>query len=99
DVPGSPEDNRSVELIILSELPGSMYPRERDQILSTDGIADVWTRKGMMKDLSQPLELYSVMLIEYVDNVYERRGLGEILQASVENSLQPGPQWKEIILG
>lgn len=103
DVPSSPEDNRSMELIVLSELPDSKYRREkiRASILprAADGIADVWTRKERMEDLSQPLELYSVMLIENVGDVYERRGLGEMLQTSVEKSLQPGPQWKEIILG
>lgn len=72
-----------MELIILSELPNSIYHQEgnRASILSraADGIADGWIRKDRVEDLSQPLELYSGMLIEYVGDVYERRGLREII--------------------
>jgi hypothetical protein len=54
--------------------------------------------KGLV-DLTHPLEFYSVLLIKWIGDVHERRGIGEILKSSVKNSLQPGPQWKEIILG
>ena len=44
---------------------------------------------------------YNVMLVEWIDGVAERRGIGEIYKDAVlsANSYPPGPVWKEILLG
>jgi hypothetical protein len=42
---------------------------------------------------------YQVMLIEWIDGIAERRGIGSIPDSIVENSSPPGPVWKEILLG
>lgn len=44
-------------------------------------------------------EVYTAMLIEWVDGVAERRGIGFISAVEIKNSMAPGPVWKEIILG
>jgi hypothetical protein len=55
--------------------------------------------KGKSSWLASSDGIVSIMLIERVGDAYERRGLGEILQTSVEHSLKPEPRWEEIILG
>lgn len=48
----------------------------------------------------EQVEMYAVMLIEWQRNgVAERRGVGFIDAKHVEDSLDPGPVWKEIVLG
>jgi hypothetical protein len=43
---------------------------------------------------------FHVMLITRdADGVAERRGIGKILQSSLDLSFEPGPRWEEIILG
>jgi hypothetical protein len=42
---------------------------------------------------------YQVKLIEWIDGIAERRGIGSIPDSIVENSSPPGPVWKEILLG
>lgn len=42
---------------------------------------------------------YTAMLIEWVDGVAERRGIGYISPSKIRESLAPGPIWKEILLG
>lgn len=44
-------------------------------------------------------EMYAVMLIEWNEKVAERRGIGFLDPACLEQSLAPGPVWKEVILG
>jgi len=43
-------------------------------------------------------EWYNVMLLEWVDGVAERRGIGDLSKDAVHLSLDPGPVWKEILL-
>jgi hypothetical protein len=99
DNPESSSDDRLVELIILSELLNSLYHDKELDSTSDEYFSEKEKSKNRLLDLTSPLGFYSVMLIEWVGDTYERRGLGEILQTSVQNSFQPGPQWKEIILG
>ena len=42
---------------------------------------------------------YFVLLLEWNGAVAERRGLGFLNMPAVADSLPPGPQWKEILLG
>lgn len=44
-------------------------------------------------------EVYMIMLIEWVDGVAERRGIGFIDAVESRNSMAPGPVWKDITLG
>lgn len=41
---------------------------------------------------------YYVLLLEWQGGIAERRGFGIIFQAAIQNSLKPGPVWKEIFL-
>lgn len=41
---------------------------------------------------------YNVLLLEWRGGIAERRGFGHIFQDAVDNSLAPGPVWKEIFL-
>jgi hypothetical protein len=91
-------DGREVELIVLSENPDKDHNGPTRTMSKYHEYERQEKEKGL-PDLARPLEFYLVMLIEWVGDVYERRGLGEILKTSVKNSLQAGPQWKEIILG
>lgn len=42
---------------------------------------------------------YYVLLLEWNGPVAERRGFGMLKMEAVADSLPPGPQWKEILLG
>lgn len=99
DNPESSSNGRLVELIILSELLNSLYLDKELDSDSDEYFSEHEKCKNRLLDLTSPLGFYSVMLIEWVGDTYERRGLGEIFRTSVQNSFQPGPQWKEIILG
>lgn len=41
---------------------------------------------------------FNVLLLEWQGGLAERRGLGYLMQEAVDNSLAPGPAWKEILL-
>lgn len=43
--------------------------------------------------------VYNVLLVSERDGVHYREGLGRILTSCVERALDPGPVWKDIILG
>lgn len=42
---------------------------------------------------------YWVLLVTWTGSFYERRGIGEINHSCIASSYEPGPQWKEIVLG
>lgn len=42
---------------------------------------------------------YTILLIDWIDGVAERRGIGHIDSYAIQDSLSPGPIWKEIVLG
>lgn len=44
-------------------------------------------------------EVYMIMLIDWIDGVAERRGIGFIDAVESRNSIAPGPVWKDITLG
>ncbi|KAH9209037.1 heterokaryon incompatibility protein-domain-containing protein [Leptodontidium sp. 2 PMI_412] len=41
---------------------------------------------------------YNILLLEWHDGIAERRGIGHVFQRAIENSLTPGPIWKEIFM-
>lgn len=53
---------------------------------------------GLKEDLDSK-EVYMIMLIEWIDGVAERRGIGFVDAVECRNSMAPGPVWKDIILG
>ena len=75
-----------VELILLSECRDAMPGSELCEVEDSCRIA--W-------------DLYWVMLIQREEEgmIAERCGLGQIYQTAVNASLEPGPVWKEIVLG
>ncbi|KAI8710994.1 HET domain-containing protein [Fusarium sp. LHS14.1] len=46
----------------------------------------------------EDLKYYNALLKEWQGGIAERRGFAVILQDAVENSLPPGPVWKDILL-
>ncbi|KAI1414331.1 heterokaryon incompatibility protein-domain-containing protein [Hypoxylon sp. FL1857] len=44
-------------------------------------------------------DVYWALYIEWDGSIAERRGICQIYRSAVEQSLEPGPVWKEIILG
>lgn len=76
-------------------------------------LSERWTKDRMMIDYrergtdfteapyaySDSKNHYLVILIEWRGGIAERRGIGSIWQKAVESSLEPGPMWKEIVLG
>ncbi|CAH0047029.1 unnamed protein product [Clonostachys solani] len=51
------------------------------------------------KALGGPWDLLWVMSITWVDGIAERRGIGQVLTQSLADSIEPGPEVKEILLG
>jgi hypothetical protein len=93
DLPESLSWHGKYELILLSDSQNSLFYRmdlpdqhQKNPFVSYQGSEQEW-------------RLYWVMLIIWDKGVAERRGLGQILQSSIKKSFQPGPQWKEIVLG
>lgn len=43
--------------------------------------------------------VYNVMLISHRNGIYYREGLGRILTEALDRALEPGPRWKDIVLG
>ncbi|KAJ9611824.1 hypothetical protein H2204_015164 [Knufia peltigerae] len=43
--------------------------------------------------------VFWVMLIRLVDGVWERRGIGQLLQSCLANSYEPGVTWEKVVLG
>jgi hypothetical protein len=43
--------------------------------------------------------VYNVMLVSVNDGIYYREGLGRVLTQALDRSLEPGPSWKDIVLG
>jgi hypothetical protein len=43
--------------------------------------------------------VYNILLVTQQRGIYTRQGLGRILVGSLERSLEPGPLWKDILLG
>jgi len=96
----------NVELVILSEVSDYLYPhpfqRKKENTSPRHDFAALanqpWRSSKARPDY-QICEAYWVMLLEWKEDVYERRGHGAIVKAAVDSSFPPGPVWKEIVLG
>jgi len=44
-------------------------------------------------------EVFNVMLVSKRDGIYCREGMGRILTEGLARALDPGPEWKDIVLG
>lgn len=51
------------------------------------------------QDDYSPDKAFWAMLIEWKNDIAERRGLEQIYQKALGNSFCPGPIWKEFLLG
>jgi len=38
-------------------------------------------------------------MVEYNQGLAERRGIGIISSGAIHQSFEPGPEWKEVVLG
>lgn len=96
-----------VELVLLSEMSDYHYPRPFQRKVDDQDLDDAdlppvagqpW-RPSVADPSYRVCDAYWVMLVQWHGDVYERRGLGAIVKSAVDNSLPPGPVWKEVILG
>ncbi|KAI0380851.1 heterokaryon incompatibility protein-domain-containing protein [Hypomontagnella monticulosa] len=79
------ESGRVVELIMLSE---------EEEV--GDGM---YASRFDRDEIKQNGGLYWGLYIEWEDGVAERRGICQVYKTALERSVEPGPVWKEIILG
>ena len=77
--------NSLVSCIVLAERPGPFLDKCHEL---------TWDIGWAFGD-----KMLWIMLVEWVNDVYERRGIGVVRADTVANSLDPGPEWKEILLG
>ncbi|KAI8721652.1 HET domain-containing protein [Fusarium sp. LHS14.1] len=80
------ESQTHFELILLSEA----------QFVSDQHLRSCSTSSYPTADGSW--NLFNVLLLEWQGGLAERRGVGCLIQEAVDNSLAPGPVWKEILL-
>lgn len=77
------EEDNVMKLAILGECHNIEYPLEFDPYC--ESIAE------------EPV--FWVMMIRLIDGVWERRGIGQILQTNLSSSFPPGPTWEQVVLG
>ena len=84
--------NMPFEFLIMSRVSGF-----------ADGELDLW--EGWLPDsIEEELErrdygVYNVLLVTHLDGVYRREGLGRVLTSSISRAMDPGPVWKNVVLG
>ncbi|KAF4816631.1 Vacuolar membrane-associated protein iml1 [Colletotrichum siamense] len=92
------DNSEPIELILLSECWKPLNENEKYSLLDIqEGIG----RCGITENYSKDYEgrsLFWALWIRWDDNVAERVGIAQIFQTAMEESLEPGPVWKEIIL-
>ncbi|KAK5559297.1 hypothetical protein LTR46_002339 [Exophiala xenobiotica] len=89
---------------------GVLYADERLSMLQEDNI-EKFVVLGQCYKVEFPLEfdaycedvsdepVFWVMLVRLVDGVWERRGIGQVLQRCLVNAFEPEPRWERIVLG
>jgi len=90
--------DRTYEFLVLSESqsPSSIFEdhlKGRPKT-SMQHSGDPATPAGL-----EPWDFYWVVLVIWDGEIAERRGIGQVYQSSLKSSLDPGPEWREIILG
>jgi hypothetical protein len=81
------------EFILLSE---SVSDQEYRSYMSRHFMLDIVKYDSPYQTYSW--KYYHVLVLEWDGGVAERRGGGVISRSAIENSLPPGPVWKEILL-
>ena len=77
------EEDNVMKFFVLGECHNIEFPLEFDSYC--ESIAE------------EPV--FWVMLIRLIDGVWERRGIGQLLQAAVEDCFEPGARTERIVLG
>ena len=78
-------------LLVLSQCYKIRFP------IYTDDLEEDWNVGNIEGDPRE--DLFWVMLMEWMGDVWERRGIGQVTVDSIQRSLPPGPRWERIILG
>lgn len=92
DVVWMPRVSRPLEFLVMSRV--SRF---------TDDELAIW--EGTLPDDVEVLlgrrdyRVYNVMLVSKRDGVYYREGMGRILAEALDRAMEPGPRWKDIVLG
>ncbi len=90
-------DNVVHGLVVLDGFEGTTFFESKEP-LEVLLLSESTGRKGIDPG-SGTWIFYNVMLVEWQKGLAERRGIGLLRKEAVHQSFQPGPQWKEIILG
>ena len=80
------------ELLLMSRVGGFT---EDEQINWEGLLPDVIEEEMARRDYG----VFDVLLVSERDGVHHREGLGRILASSLGSALDPGPVWKDIVLG
>jgi hypothetical protein len=81
------------EVMLLSE-SNSVWYSEYSDSKYFEGL----TREHYPKGDNEQWGFYSVLILEWLDGIAERRGFGSLFQGAIDKCLSPGPVWKEIFL-
>ena len=80
------------EFLLISRVSGFA----EDERINWEGLLPDVTEEEMAK---KDYGVYNVLLVSQRDGVHYREGLGRILTSCLERALDPGPVWKNIVLG
>lgn len=80
---------RPIELILLStiSLLEWQYDHGWGSVLEAAGVSHSYKWRH-----------YNVLILEWMNGVAERRGIGSVTQSSIMKGFAPGPVWREILL-
>ncbi|KAF4846576.1 hypothetical protein CGCSCA4_v006065 [Colletotrichum siamense] len=93
------EELEPIELVILSECWKS---DNRDEQIGRYELRKHMSSISANEEYSREFEdrnFFMALWIHWDGDVAERVGIAQIFQAAMEESLEPGPVWKEILLG
>ncbi|KAL9111826.1 MAG: hypothetical protein Q9227_003885 [Pyrenula ochraceoflavens] len=89
--------------LIVSDLADHHLMDSLEEIIllsETTPDPELWCGFSASEALNYTREIrYWVMLVTWTGSFYERRGIGIIFHSCIARSYEPGPQWKEIVLG
>jgi hypothetical protein len=92
DVSWMPHVGQPLDFLVMSRV--SRFTE--DELAIWEGTLPDDIEEVMMK---RDYGVYNVLLVSQKDGIYYREGLGRILTESLDRATEPGPVWRDIVLG
>ena len=92
DVSWMPRAGVPLEFLVMSRV--SQFTE--DELAIWEGTLPDDVEKAMER---RDYAVYNVILISQQDGIYYREGLGRILTEALDRATEPGPVWKDVVLG